>query len=156
MTKIRWGIVGAARVNERLMPAIIASDLGDLIAIGSRRKGAAKECLLKHAPNLEDKVQAFDGLDRPIGVPIDQNVEAIFHLILPYLKVFSDLHRVRPSQVVSLILWETLGFFQGRCSCPIFVPGLKPYWRGFDYQTLVMVLEPLEEEDDKKLLKDDK
>ena len=29
MTKIRWGIVGAARVNERLMPAIINSDLGE-------------------------------------------------------------------------------------------------------------------------------
>ena len=47
MTKMRWGIVGAARVNERLMPAIIGSDLGELIAIGSRRKGSANECLLK-------------------------------------------------------------------------------------------------------------
>ena len=48
MTKIRWGIVGAARVNERLMPAIIGSDLGDLIAIGSRRKGAAKAVSYTH------------------------------------------------------------------------------------------------------------
>ena len=48
MNKIRWGIVGAARVNERLMPAIIDSELGDLIAIGSRRKGAAKELSLIH------------------------------------------------------------------------------------------------------------
>ena len=67
MTKIRWGIVGAARVNERLMPAIIGSELGDLIAIGSRRKGAAQECLLKHAPHLEDTVQAFDGLDQIVN-----------------------------------------------------------------------------------------
>jgi D-xylose 1-dehydrogenase (NADP+, D-xylono-1,5-lactone-forming) len=37
MKKIRWGILGAARVNERLMPAIVESDLGELIAIGSRR-----------------------------------------------------------------------------------------------------------------------
>ena len=43
MTKIRWGIVGAARVNERIMPAIAQSKLGELIAIGSRRKGAAQE-----------------------------------------------------------------------------------------------------------------
>ena len=67
MTKIRWGIVGAARVNERLMPAIIGSDLGELIAIGSRRKGAANECLLKHASHLEDTVQAFDGLDQIVN-----------------------------------------------------------------------------------------
>ena len=67
MTKIRWGIVGAARVNERLMPAIIGSDLGELIAIGSRRKGSANECLLKYAPHLEDTVQAFDGLDQIVN-----------------------------------------------------------------------------------------
>ena len=63
MTKIRWGIVGAARVNERLMPAIVQSEFGDLIAIGSRRSGAAKECLLKNLPEYEDKVSCFDGLD---------------------------------------------------------------------------------------------
>ena len=55
MSKIRWGIVGAARVNERLMPAIIHSADGELVAIGSRRPGAAKACLLKHAPDLEDQ-----------------------------------------------------------------------------------------------------
>ena len=31
MKRIGWGILGAARVNERLMPAISQSDLGDLI-----------------------------------------------------------------------------------------------------------------------------
>ena len=67
MNKIRWGIVGAARVNERLMPAIIDSDLGELIAIGSRRKGAAKKCLLKYAVQLEDTVQTFDGLDQIVN-----------------------------------------------------------------------------------------
>ena len=64
MTKIRWGIVGAARVNERLMPAIVNSKLGELIAIGSRRKGAAKECLLKNLPDYEEKVSCFDGFDQ--------------------------------------------------------------------------------------------
>ena len=59
MTKIRWGIVGAARVNERLIPAINQSELGELIAIGSRRRGAAKDCLLKHLPESEDKVSCF-------------------------------------------------------------------------------------------------
>jgi len=75
VTTIRWGIVGAARVNERLMPAIINSDLGELIAIGSRRKGAAKECLLKHASHLEDAVQTFDGLDQIVN---HDRIDAIY------------------------------------------------------------------------------
>ena len=75
MTKIRWGIVGAARVNERLIPAIHQSELGELIAIGSRRRGAAKDCLLKHLPESEDKVSCFDGLDQVIT---HNNVDAIY------------------------------------------------------------------------------
>jgi len=75
MTKIRWGIVGAARVNERLIPAINQSELGELIAIGSRRRGAAKDCLLKHLPESEDKVSCFDGLDQVIT---HNNVDAIY------------------------------------------------------------------------------
>jgi D-xylose 1-dehydrogenase (NADP+, D-xylono-1,5-lactone-forming) len=75
MTKIRWGIVGAARVNERLIPAINQSELGELIAIGSRRRGAAKDCLLRHLPESEDKVSCFDGLDQVIN---HDNVDAIY------------------------------------------------------------------------------
>ena len=75
MTKIRWGIVGAARVNERLIPAINQSELGELIAIGSRRRGAAKDCLLKHLPESEDKVSCFDGLDQVIT---HNNVDVIY------------------------------------------------------------------------------
>jgi D-xylose 1-dehydrogenase (NADP+, D-xylono-1,5-lactone-forming) len=75
MTKIRWGIVGAARVNERLIPAINQSELGELIAIGSRRKGAAKECLLKYLPEYEDKVSCFDGFDQIIN---HKNIDAIY------------------------------------------------------------------------------
>ena len=74
MTKIKWGILGAARVNERLMPAIVQSDTGELIAIGSRRKGAAKECLLKYLPEYEDKVSCFDGFDQIIN---HKNIDAI-------------------------------------------------------------------------------
>ena len=75
MTKIRWGIVGAARVNERLIPAINQSELGELIAIGSRRRGEAKACLLKHLPESEDKVSCFDGLDQVIT---HNNVDVIY------------------------------------------------------------------------------
>ena len=58
MAKVRWGILGAARVNERMLPAIANAANGELIAIGSRRPEAAKECLAKFAPQLEDKVPA--------------------------------------------------------------------------------------------------
>ena len=75
MKKIGWGILGAARVNERLMPAISQSDLGELIAIGSRRPGAAKECLLKNLPEYEDKVSCFDGFDQVIN---HEKVDAIY------------------------------------------------------------------------------
>ena len=75
MTKIGWGIVGAARVNERLIPAIDQSKSGELIAIGSRRQGAAKDCLLKYLPDSEDKVSCFDGLDQVIN---HKKVDAIY------------------------------------------------------------------------------
>ena len=75
MKKIGWGILGAARVNERLIPAIAQSDLGELIAIGSRRPGAAKECLLKNLPEYEDKVSCFDGFDQVIN---HEKVDAIY------------------------------------------------------------------------------
>jgi predicted dehydrogenase len=75
MKRIGWGILGAARVNERLMPAIAQSDLGQLIAIGSRRPGASRECLLKHLPKYEDKVSYFDGFDQVIN---HEKVDAIY------------------------------------------------------------------------------
>ena len=75
MKKIGWGILGAARVNERLMPAIVQSEQGELISIGSRRPGASRECLLKHLPRYEDKVSCFDGFDQVIN---HEKVDAIY------------------------------------------------------------------------------
>ena len=75
MKRIGWGILGAARVNERLMPAIVQSELGELISIGSRRPSASKECLLKHLPEYEDKVSCFDGFDQVIN---HEKVDAIY------------------------------------------------------------------------------
>ncbi len=75
MKKIGWGILGAARVNERLMPAIVKSELGELIAIGSRRPGSSKECLLKNLPEYENKVSCFDGFDQVIN---HKKVDAIY------------------------------------------------------------------------------
>ena len=75
MAKVRWGILGAARVNERMLPAIANAGNGELIAIGSRRPEAAKECLAKFAPQLEDKVQCFNGLDSVIN---HERIDAIY------------------------------------------------------------------------------
>tara|TARA_B110000014_G_C20080066_1_gene564262 strand:- start:300 stop:1304 length:1005 start_codon:yes stop_codon:yes gene_type:complete len=75
MAKVRWGILGAARINKILLPAIANANNSELIAIGSRRHGAAKECLIKNAPELDDQVQCFDGLDSVIN---HDRVDAVY------------------------------------------------------------------------------
>ena len=74
MTKLKWGILGAARVNERLLPAIIEAPNSQLVAIASRRAGAAKGTLEKYAPCYPD-ITCYDDLDSLIN---DPNVEAIY------------------------------------------------------------------------------
>lgn len=82
--KLKWGILGAARVNERLLPAIIEATNSELVAIASRRAGAAKAVLEKYAPSgfvethrdkTEGQVQCYDDMDALIN---DPNVEAIY------------------------------------------------------------------------------
>lgn len=78
--RLRWGILGAARVNERLLPAIIEAPNSQLVAIASRRAGAAKVTLEKYAPQgfvekYANSVQCYDDLDTLIA---DANVEAIY------------------------------------------------------------------------------
>ena len=72
--KLKWGILGAARVNERLLPAIIAAPNAELVAIASRRVGAAKLTLEKYAP-CHSNVTCYDDLDRLIN---DSSIEAIY------------------------------------------------------------------------------
>lgn len=62
MKKIRWGILGAARINERLLPAILAVPQAELVAIGSRRPGAAFETLKRLAPDATT-VKTYDSLE---------------------------------------------------------------------------------------------
>ena len=77
--KLKWGILGAARVNERLLPAILEAPNAQLVAIASRRAGAAAETLKKYAPQgFNDKssdIKCYDDLDALIA---DKNVEAIY------------------------------------------------------------------------------
>lgn len=76
MTKavLRWGIMGAARVNERLLPAIVEADNAELIAIASRRADAAAETLAKHASD-QTQVKTFDDLESLLSC---QEIDAIY------------------------------------------------------------------------------
>jgi D-xylose 1-dehydrogenase (NADP+, D-xylono-1,5-lactone-forming) len=75
MLKLKWGILGAARVNERLLPAIIEAPNSQLVAIASRRAGAAKATLEKYAPCYANSVTCYDDMDALIN---DKNVEAVY------------------------------------------------------------------------------
>ncbi|MEQ1766217.1 MAG: Gfo/Idh/MocA family oxidoreductase [Methylotenera sp.] len=75
MSKLKWGILGAARVNERLLPAIIEASNSRLVAIASRRAGAAKATLQKYAPCYSESLACYDDMDALIA---DKNVEAIY------------------------------------------------------------------------------
>lgn len=73
-TKLNWGILGAARVNERLLPAIVDAKNAQLVAIASRRPGAAKAALDKHAPGITG-VACYDEMESLLQ---DSNVQAIY------------------------------------------------------------------------------
>lgn len=72
--KLKWGILGAARVNERLLPAILEASNSQLVAFASRRAGAARATLEKYAPGTVG-VACYDDLDSLIA---DSNVEAVY------------------------------------------------------------------------------
>jgi D-xylose 1-dehydrogenase (NADP+, D-xylono-1,5-lactone-forming) len=80
--KVRWGILGAARVNERLLPAIVAAKNAELVAIASRRNGAAAETLKKHAPQLS----SVRTLDDPELLLDADDIDAV------YLPMANDEH----------------------------------------------------------------
>ncbi|MGJ0490709.1 Gfo/Idh/MocA family protein [Methylobacter sp.] len=73
-SKLRWGILGAARVNERLLPAIVEAQNSELVAIASRRPGAAAQTLAKYAPQLQG-VHVYDDLDELLD---DPDVQAVY------------------------------------------------------------------------------
>lgn len=73
-TKLRWGILGAARVNERLLPAIIEAKNSELVAIASRRADAAAETLKKYAPQAS-RVSTYNSLEALLN---DPKVQAVY------------------------------------------------------------------------------
>ena len=72
--KLRWGILGAARVNERLLPAIVEASNAELVAIASRRPGASAETLAKYAPQ-QSGVATYDALEPLLD---DPRVQAVY------------------------------------------------------------------------------
>jgi predicted dehydrogenase len=73
-TKLRWGILGAARINERLMPAIVEASNAELVAIASRRPGAAAQTLAQYAPH-QQQVKTYDN---PEALLDDAEIEAVY------------------------------------------------------------------------------
>lgn len=71
---LRWGILGAARVNERLLPAIVEAENAQLVAIASRRDGAAADTLAKYA-SQETNVLALNDLDELLNNP---DIDAVY------------------------------------------------------------------------------
>jgi predicted dehydrogenase len=72
--RLRWGILGAARVNERLLPAIVQAKNSTLIAIASRRTGAALETLNKFAPETPNVI-CLDNLEALLEIP---EIDAVY------------------------------------------------------------------------------
>ncbi|TXL19506.1 oxidoreductase [Methylococcaceae bacterium HT5] len=72
--KLRWGILGAARINQQLMPAIVATENSELVAIASRRPGAAEETLKQYAPDIEN-VRIYNG---PAELLKDPDIQAVY------------------------------------------------------------------------------
>ncbi|MDD5034441.1 MAG: Gfo/Idh/MocA family oxidoreductase [Methylococcaceae bacterium] len=73
-SKLRWGILGAARINERLMPAIVEAPNAELIAVASRRPGAAAATLEKYAPQRQG-VRVYDQLEALLD---DTEIQAVY------------------------------------------------------------------------------
>lgn len=67
MEKIRWGLVSTAHINRRVIPAIRASERGELAAVASRKKRAAqnyaKRWDIQHAFGGYEEMLESDAID---------------------------------------------------------------------------------------------
>ena len=74
MKTINWGILGAARVNQRLLPAIENNPHSKLIMLASRRDEAAQECINQYS-KYPSEVKASQDFDEVIQHP---DINAIY------------------------------------------------------------------------------
>jgi len=73
-TSLRWGILGAARINQQLMPAIVQANNSKLIAIASHREGAAQALLDLYAPN-EKNITLYSSPDELLN---NDDIQAVY------------------------------------------------------------------------------
>jgi predicted dehydrogenase len=71
---LRWGILGAARINQQLMPAIVADKNSHLVAIASLRPEAAAQTLAQYAPT-HTEVQIYTQREALLN---DENIDAVY------------------------------------------------------------------------------
>ena len=72
--RLRWGVLGAARINERVLPAILEVPNAELIGMASRRQGAAAETLTRYAPG-QRHVKIHDS---PEALLDDPDIQAVY------------------------------------------------------------------------------
>jgi xylose dehydrogenase (NAD/NADP) len=68
--KVRWGILGTARINRRLVPAFQASERGELVAVASRHLTRAVEHAREHG--IPHAVEGYDTLLN------DSSIDAVY------------------------------------------------------------------------------
>jgi predicted dehydrogenase len=94
--KLRWGILGAARINERLMPAIVGASNAELVAIASRRSGAAAQTLAQYAPQQQN-VSIYNDREALLN---DPNVDAVYIPLANYEHAEWALRAIRQGKHV--------------------------------------------------------
>jgi len=68
MKTVNWGILGAARVNQRLLPAIENNQHSKILMLASRRNSAAEQCVQQYAKNPEG-IKSTTHFDEVINNP---------------------------------------------------------------------------------------
>lgn len=71
---VKWGILGAARVTEKLIPALLEASNANLVAIASRRQGAAAEAIEKHAAGQ----LGIDAMEDPEKLLSRDDIDAVY------------------------------------------------------------------------------
>ncbi len=73
--KLRWGILGAARINQQLMPAIVSANNSQLVAIASQRADAAEQTLAQYAPEHQKDVRIYSQREALLN---DNSIDAVY------------------------------------------------------------------------------
>jgi predicted dehydrogenase len=69
-TKVRWGVLGAARINRRLIPGLKQSNNAELLAIASRDRDKAHQAAAQWGAEL-----AYDSYEALLN---DRRIEAVY------------------------------------------------------------------------------